>query len=249
MIERPGGDALFAMKFKSSTKSHQRRQFWAATHRAVWIGMGLLVGLTGTSQAAGIKVKSPNGNVVATFTAGERLSYAVNFRGQKALELSALGITVAGIDLGGKVAFAGRLETTTFKEAYPTLGGRAVAVNHYRVTVIPLRSRGVDWQIEVRAYDDGIAYRYRVPGAGQRRIGGESSEWRLPVGTKFWHQSSANRSYEARYVPDIAGQSSTGHRSMAPMALKFSGGLGYGLVTEATLPQRTVSSSATAQTR
>lgn len=197
------------------------------------VGFLLLSVLVGS--AAELMVKSPDGRVVATFSDGARLTCGVKFRGQTALEISALGITVEGKDFGQSASFSGKSEVSTFQETYPTLGVHAVAVNHYRSAVIPVRSGGATWQLEVRAYDDGVAYRYRVPGVGKRRITGESSEWRLPVGTMFWHQSSANRSYEARYVPDIVGQSSTGHRSMAPLALKFAGGLGYGLVTEANL--------------
>ncbi len=187
------------------------------------------------AQAAESKVKSPDGKVVATFADGERLTYAVQFRGQTTVENSALGVTVDDKDLGQNTAFSRKPEFSTVKETYPTRGVHTVAVNHYRVAVMPLRSGDANWKLEVRVYDDGVAYRYRVPGNGKRRINGESSEWRLPVGTMFWHQSSGNRSYEARYVPDISGQSLTTQRSMAPMALKFTGNLGYGLVTEANL--------------
>lgn len=186
-------------------------------------------------QAAELRVKSPDGKVVALLNDGARLSYAVEFRRQAALEMSALGIAVDDQDLGQNSAFSGKPEFSTFKETYPTRGVHPVAVNHYRAATIPVRSGTVNWQLEVRVYDDGVAYRYRVPGNSKRRINGESSEWRLPVGTTFWHQSSGNRSYEARYVSDIAGQSLTTHRSMAPMALKFPGNRGYGLVTEANL--------------
>ncbi|MGC3957789.1 MAG: glycoside hydrolase family 97 catalytic domain-containing protein [Verrucomicrobiota bacterium] len=196
---------------------------------------GMLLLSAALVTAAAVQVKSPNGRVVATFVAGEGLNYSVKFRGQTALESSALGITVDGVDLSRSAAFTGNPEVRSFKESYPKHGVHAVALNHFRSALIHVRSGEVNWQIEVRAYDDGVAYRYQVPGGGRRRINGESSEWRLPVGTTFWHQSSANRSYEARYVSDIAGQSSTGHHSMAPMALKFTDGLGYGLVTEANL--------------
>lgn len=185
--------------------------------------------------AGEVRIKSPDGRVVATITDGGRLNYAVKFRDASVMEASALGITVDGQDLGHNALFAGKPELSTVKETYPTRGMHTNALNHYRTAMIPLRGGEVRWQLEVRAYDDGVAYRYRVPGSGQRRINGESSEWRLPVGTMFWHQSSGNRSYEARYVPDIAGQSQTTHRSMAPMALKFAGNRGYGLVTEANL--------------
>lgn len=187
--------------------------------------------------AASVTLKSPDGRVQIQIQSGERLSYTAKFRGQTVVEPSAMGINVDGDDLGQGAALAGQPKTEKINERYATRGVHTTAINHYHGAVISMTGGAskTAWQLEVRAYNDGVAYRYRVPGSGPRRIHGESSEWRLPVGTTFWHQSSGNRSYEARYVPDIAGQSLTTHRSMAPMALKFAGNLGYGLVTEANL--------------
>jgi alpha-glucosidase len=197
----------------------------------------LLAGMISLASAADASrvLRSPDGKIVVLITAGERLQYSVKFHGKPAVETSALGVTIEGKDFGRDATFAGKATIEKISETYPVLGNHPVAVNRCVATVIPLMSAGAAWQLEVRLFDDGVAYRYRVPGSGTRRINGESSEWRLPVGTTFWHQSSGNRSYEARYVADIAGQSLTTHKSMAPMALKFAGNLGYGLVTEANL--------------
>ena len=189
------------------------------------------------SSASAVTLKSPDGKVHIQIAPGERLSYTAKFRGRVVVEPSALGVIVDGNDLGLNAAVTGKPATEEFKERYTTRGIHTTAINHYRSALIPITggTKQTAWQLEVRAYNDGVAYRYRVPGSGKRRINGESSEWRLPVGTTFWHQSSNNRSYEARYVPDIAGQSSTTHHSMAPTALKFADDLGYGLMTEANL--------------
>ncbi|HET7624292.1 MAG TPA: glycoside hydrolase family 97 catalytic domain-containing protein, partial [Verrucomicrobiae bacterium] len=88
---------------------------------------------------------------------------------------------------------------------------------------------------ELRVFNDGIAYRYRVPGNGTRHINGESSEWNVPIGSILWHQAENNRSYEARYQPDIVGQLPKGLRLMAPATLEFPNGIGYGMMTEANL--------------
>lgn len=194
----------------------------------------LLLGLAGV-EATEVRVKSPDGRVVATIADGPRLSYAVKFRGVTVVESSALGIAVDNCDLGAAATFSGKPDSSIMKESYATCGVHTNALNHYRAITIPVRSSAVAWQLELRAYDDGVAYRYRVPGAGKRRINGESSEWRLPAGTKFWHQSADNRSYEARYVLDLIGQTPATDRSMAPLALKFADQLGYGLITEANL--------------
>jgi alpha-glucosidase len=125
----------------------------------------------------------------------------------------------------------------TVKENYLTRGVHTNALNFYHSATLPLTG-GADktaWQLEVRVYDDGVAYRYVVPGSGVRHIDGESSEWQLPMGTTIWHQSDANRSYEARFEEDLVGQMGLNQKIMAPAALKFPGQMGYGLMTEANL--------------
>lgn len=37
-----------------------------------------------------------------------------------------------------------------------------------------------NWILEVRMFDDGVGYRYRVPGQGIRSVSGEASSWALP---------------------------------------------------------------------
>jgi alpha-glucosidase len=182
-------------------------------------------------------VKSPDETVVIAIHSGERLTYDVAFRGHIVVEPSQLGIVVDGHDLGQNVAADGEPSTEKVDDRYATRGVHALAINRYNGAVIPLKGRDANtpWQLEVRAFDDGVAYRYRVPGDGVRRIAGESSEWTIPVGTTIWQQNADNRSYEGRYEPAIVGQLPRRMRLMAPAALVFPDGAGYGLMTEANL--------------
>ena len=103
--------------------------------------------------------------------------------------------------------------------------------------MIPLTGNGGknSWQLAVRVFDDGVAYRYRVPGDGMRHIDGESSEWNVPVGSMLWSQNANNTSYESKYETAIVGQLPKDFKFMAPATLKFPGNAGYGMMTEADL--------------
>jgi alpha-glucosidase len=180
-------------------------------------------------------LKSPDGKIVAVVRAGEHLNYTVNFHGNGVLGKSDLGITVDGKDLGQQAAFAGKPERTTINERYSTRGVHTLAINHCNAAVIGLTSGGTGWQLEMRVFNDGVGYRYRVPGAGSRHINGESSEWNVPVGSVLWHQDENNSSYESRFYPDIVGQLPTDLKLMAPATLKFPHHAGYGMMTEANL--------------
>ena len=197
----------------------------------------LLSTLAVSHAADSIILKSPDHHVVLRVQAGSHLSYDVRFNGAPVVELSAMGITLDGNDLGRNVMLTGKPQKQEFSESYPTLGVHAIATNHYESATVPISggSPPVAWQLELRAYDDGVAYRYRVAESGRHLLNGESSSWQLPVETMIWHQSADNRSYEARYVNDIVGQMGLKQRIMAPAALKFPNGAGYGLMTEANL--------------
>ncbi len=199
----------------------------------------LLCGQVLQSRAADneMTIKSPSGQVVLTVSAGERLSYTVKFYAATVVTPSVLGISVNGLDLGSKAAITGEAPVQTVKENYVTRGVHTNALNHYRSAILPLASGPTKaaWQLEVRVYDDGAAYRYRVPGSGTRHIDGESSEWQLPAGTTIWHQNANNRSYEARYERHLVGEMGSNQNIMAPATLKFPGQTGYGLMTEANL--------------
>lgn len=193
------------------------------------------VSIGGRSADGEVNLSSPNRQVVATVHTAKELALTVKYRGQVVVQPSTLGIMVDGRNLGADCSLAGRVVTDEINERYATRGAHAEAVNHCYATTIPLASDSQAWQLEVRVYDDGVAYRYRVPGQGKRHVEGESSEWNLPDGTVVWHQSADNSAYEAEYKPDTVTKLPPGLRIMAPAALVLPGGAGYGLMTEANL--------------
>jgi alpha-glucosidase len=182
-----------------------------------------------------VTIKSPDGNIAVTVRTGGHLSYTANFHGKNVLGKSEIGITVDGKDLGQSAAFAGKPEKKTINEQYPTRGVHSLAVNHCHVAVMSLATGDTKWELEVRVFNDGLGYRYRVPGSGSRQINGESTEWNVPVGSVLWHQDENNPSYESRFYPDIVGQLPKDLKLMAPATLKFPGDAGYGMMTEANL--------------
>ncbi|HWD92611.1 MAG TPA: glycoside hydrolase family 97 catalytic domain-containing protein [Verrucomicrobiae bacterium] len=182
-----------------------------------------------------LTIKSPDGKIAVAVSAGEHLSYTVNFHGRPVLGKAELGIIVDSKDLGGDVTLEGKPERSVIDERYPTRGVHDVAVNHCNVAVINLTSGSTQWQLEARVFNDGVAFRYRVPGSGTRHINGESTEWTVPVGSMLWHQDENNPSYESKFYPDIVGQLPKGLKLMAPATLKFPGDAGYGMMTEANL--------------
>lgn len=200
--------------------------------------IGLAVaGMVGTSRAAGndLKFKSPDGNIVVTVHAGDHLKYDIAFHRKQVATESALGIIVDGKDLGQNTKFTGAPETSTINKHYPVMGVHSTATDHCLASVIPVSSENMKWELAVRVFNDGVAFRYQVPGTGTRHIDGESSEWNVPIGSRLWWLPAKNTSYESKFQTSIVGEMSLGSEFMAPATLQFPGNTGYGMMTEANL--------------
>lgn len=213
-------------------------KYWITVRRCILPAICLLSGVVfNPSYGAELTLKSPDGKIVVTVQDGNHLTYSVKFRGKPVIAPSALGITVDGADLGAGALLAGKPATTEINERYSVLGVHNTATNHCNSSVIPITTEGgkTSWQLLVRVFNDGVAYRYLVPGDGSRHIDGESSEWKVPVGSRLWSQNANNTSYESRYETAIVGQLPADFKFMAPATLKFPENIGYGMMTEADL--------------
>jgi alpha-glucosidase len=172
-------------------------------------------------------VTSPSSRITATIAAspGGALTYSVSIRGQRVLAPSALGIVVDGQNLGQN-AIVGRPTTRVLRETYLTRGAHTMALNHYREAIFPVASGAArtPWQLEVRAFNDGVAFRYRVPGAGARRINGEVSAWKLPPESVIWFQTNTTE-YERPFVEQQSDSLAVGTVVGAPITAKLPNGL------------------------
>jgi alpha-glucosidase len=135
-----------------------------------------------------IKLKGPDGTVTAKiFIDNSRLCYTLSRIQSTIIEKSDLGIVIDGVDLGTNVAL-GESKFGAIEEKYAWYGVKSEAINRCNTVAIPIKSGGLNWTLEARAYDDGFAYRYVVPGEGKRTVKGEKTNWRLPAGCQIWYQ-------------------------------------------------------------
>jgi alpha-glucosidase len=207
-------------------------------HAYFVLSLLFVVALSAPASAKYFSISSPNEEITIDLQFGEQLTSEVRFRSVSVFEATPLGITVDGQDLCRNVTVAGNIELSEVDETYRTKGVHNTAHNHYRQAVLPLQANGENPSelcLEIRVFDDAVAYRYRVPGESTRRINGEQSSWILSPQTQVWSQSADNRSYEARYKRSSIEELSVGRKIMAPALVKFPNGGGYGLITEANL--------------
>lgn len=160
----------------------------------------------GTAPAvADVTITSPDGAIetIVSVDGSNQLQYRVNREGLTVLEDGRLGITVDGVDLGTNATALSASAPVEVNTTYPFRGNKPLATDHYNEVVLDASRTGAgDGALSMiwRVYDDGVAFRYVIPGAGDRHIGGEDSRWHLPPGTTGWTQFNSTY-YEGVFSP------------------------------------------------
>ena len=191
-------------------------------------------------QPSGLSVTSPDGNVqFQLLPSATRWQYRITFKRQPVLEASALGIVVDGIDLmqGAEI---GKAERYRVNERYVTRGVHAEAVNHCNGARLALKhiGSGAQFTLEVRAFNDGMAFRFVVPpvghGEGKARVPDEATAFVLPEGSTVWTHDLEGH-YEAIPARKEIATVKAGEWAGPPLTVKLPNNAGYASVTEAAL--------------
>jgi alpha-glucosidase len=201
--------------------------------KKVITSISALMLLCGATHATEIKVKSPDGKAVITVTDAGGLSYSVVFDGRPVVNKSRFGIVADGVDLGAQVTL-GKSASHNIRESYSMFGGHSEAVNNCRETTVSVRSAsGEAYELDVRAYNDGVALRSRLAAKPGRKINGESTEWKMAGNPLAWYQTDFG-SYEGIFESSPLSDLSDGKKLPLPLTFTLPGG-GYALITEANL--------------
>lgn len=205
---------------------------WLAAVGACWLAAGPV------DAADNFVLSSPQGRVQFRLMRLDdgHLGYAVALRGRPVIEPSPLGIVVDGVSLGqgGRI---GAVERYQVRETYLWHGVHSPAINRCQGARIAVRhaASGLSWTLEARAYDDGAAFRFIVPGSDtQRRVPDEATAFRLPEGSVVWYHDFEGH-YEGVHKRKVIGEVAEGEWAAPPVTFQLPGGGGYGSITEAAL--------------
>ena len=132
------------------------------------------------AQAGPVRVASPNDQIVLTLATGpaqpeanaprrerpvEGLRYSVDFHGKPLFENSALGLKLEGQEPLGPGMKPANAQKNSLDENYTIPVGKTSTVrDHYNSARADFDdAQGRKLTVEVRAYDDGVAFRYVLP--------------------------------------------------------------------------------------
>jgi len=219
---------------RASAGALQSRRAFLSTALAA---PALVAALPAIAEAAGeiVAFKSPNGQVeFILLAAGPELRYRVKRVSQVAIETSALVMLVDGVNLCQSATIT-KIERLHVHEKYLTRGWHATATNDANGARIVCRhdlTRN-DFTFEVRVYNDGIAFRFIVPGNGSR-IPDEGSGFTLPAGSTVWFHDFEGH-YEGIHQKKSIADVKNGEWAAPPLTIKLPSGRGYAAITEAAL--------------
>lgn len=116
--------------------------------------------------------------------------YTVSFNGQAIIQPSALGLELeGGRIIPGQVYIESVRESTVDTTWNPVYGEKSEYRDHYYQKLIRFASlddKAVGFQLEIRAYNEGIAFRYVADQEGETVIQRELTEFSLPEASQVW---------------------------------------------------------------
>lgn len=212
------------------------------------ISTTVLVAFASTALAENWSVTSPNGQVhlAVQLPKEGKLSYRVEFgAGDKraiVIKDSPLGLKLRGQDFADGLKLDAAQPMRTIEEKYELIHGkRRLCKNRAQHQTLAFRnSGGQPLELDLRAYDNGVAFRYRLPGkGGAQTLESEATGFALPEGTKLWMAPSDKPtmwtpSYETFYESEITAgtPSPLGNGWSFPALMKTVAGP-WALITEA----------------
>ena len=211
-------------------KHRSRREFLSTAVGAPILAKGLLT----TFQSNSASVASPDGKVNVEIRPLEHkaLRYRVTFRNKGVIEDSPIGIVIDGVDLCQEVELV-KVERYRLNERYATRGVHSEAVNHCNGAKIAFKhtKSGVISTLDIRAFNDGVAFRFIVPGDEKPRVPDESTTFTLPAGSAVWYHDFEGH-YEGMHSRKEIAEVKAGEWAAAPLTFKLPGGAGYASIAE-----------------
>ena len=112
-----------------------------------------------------------------------------------------MGITLKRLgQFTGNLQFVGESACAVDEQYTMPVGKRSQCFNRANeLTLDFLNDSGGKMSLILRAYDDGVAYRYRIHGTGQDTVTSEASGFHIPAASQGWFARYTQPHYEWYY--------------------------------------------------
>lgn len=190
----------------------------------------LAVFLFSKAQTASQVYYSPDGKIAFTANVkNDKLFYTVDYNKTHVIESSAMGLIINGYTFGEQLSIA-RVGQHKSNETYVCRGVHSKVVNSYIDGEISFRSY-FPFKIEVRVFNDGVAFRYVVNSKGAAAVESDITEFNLPAGSLVWSQPNI-KYYEGKYGNALIDTVKSGLQMGPPVTIELPENAGYEAITE-----------------
>jgi len=162
--------------------------------------------------------------------ASGHLAWRLEALGRPLIGVSQAGVVVEGAD-SGSLAKVGKPLRRGIDKTFAWRGPDKQRREHCQVAEFPVVSNGQKWTFEVRAFDDGAAYRCRIPGQGQRHVTGEAATFVLPA-SAICYANPNTAAYEGIHMRAAVEKLEAKEGIGMPLTIELPGG-GFAAITEA----------------
>ena len=196
----------------------------------------VLSSLSPVVSAKNVKVVSPDRQLSFQLLNDQsHLQYRITLRENPVVETSRMGMKIDEVDLSQNVEI-GRLEGYRTNERYASRGVHSEAIDHCNGARVSLRhpASNTNYTLEVRAYNNGIAFRHIIPGDNKLRIPDEATVFTIPVGSSVWFHDFEGH-YEGIHTKKEIAEVKPGEWAAPPLTFKLPNSAGYASLTEGAL--------------
>jgi len=205
-----------------------------AIHRPTAVAAACL--LVYAQAGAATVLTSPDGRT-AIRIAADASHFSVSRLGEAVLADSPLGLELEDAPQLAGLALERRAERSV-DQLIPLVATKAASArDHYRGATLTFRERGGDRRrllLDVRAYNDGVAFRYRLDSAAPVRLRGERTAF-MPAGDPDCLATIANGSHETEFTRQHWSQLREGAGYDVPLVCTTPSGRSTYAITQADL--------------
>jgi alpha-glucosidase len=149
-----------------------------------------------------IKIFSPDKHIAFSLTkSADKYYYTISYDENQVIKESNLGLVLIGKQIEFNVPVS-TIDKYEKKESYATRGVHSLAKNNYKGAKIQFAINEITVTLDVRVFNDGVAFRYLINGLETSVIETELTTFQLPADAIVWSQPN-NKHYEGWYTSKI----------------------------------------------
>lgn len=193
-----------------------------------------LVTMTQPLNAQQYQLTSPDGSNQISIYLDDNITYSVTRKGQQILDRSPVSLTINGQELGINPKVK-RRKTSAVNEIIKPVVKEKYAQITDNCNILSLEFRG-NYGLDFRAYDDGVAYRFRTSFKSDITVDTEVVNYRFTADhtTTFPIADDFYTHYERGYTTQVISQMGSNEMSCLPVMVHLDGGM-KAVISEADL--------------